>query len=302
MKRKAAESSSFDLFLDTVCNAFGGIVFLAILLALLIQTRQIVKSDDPPAQQPTSADEMRKLVSQLDELTAKHATLAVTLDGIPEPVSQVLGGEFEAFTAQMDEIEEQLKDLNRKNTTAVVNLSEQLKANETLKSDSISSSESLAQAKQKLNDLQTEYRQTVESARQTLTLPRTRVSSSASVLMLFDGGEVYLAYQPKLFSSDFNTDHVTTRESIDGRIEVRPVPGAGWKIDQTDGMSKVRSLIAETAQAGNIITLAIWPSAYGSFTEIREEMIRSGVPYRLWVRDENEVLSVSLGAGAATTQ
>lgn len=302
MKRETSESSSFDLFLDTVCNAFGGIVFLAILLALLIQTRQVVKSDDPNPQQPTSADEMRKLVSQLDELTAMHATLAVTLDGIPEPVSEAFGEDYQALSKQIDEIEQQLKDLNRRNASAVVKLSEQIKANETVKSDSISSSALLAQAKQKLSDLQMEYRQSVESKRETLRLPRTRDSNAASVLMLFDGGEVYLAYQPKLYSSDFNTNHVTTRELNDGQIEVRPVPGAGWKINEPVGMSKVRSLIAETARDGNIITLAIWPSAYGSFTEIREEMIRSGVPYQLWVRDENEVLSVSFGAGAATTQ
>ncbi|HBJ36005.1 MAG TPA: hypothetical protein DDZ51_14905 [Planctomycetaceae bacterium] len=302
MKRKPSESSSFDLFLDTVCNAFGGIVFLAILLALLIQTRQVVKSDDPTPQQPTSADEMRKLVSQLDDLTAKHATLAVTLDEIPDPVSESLGGEFEVLTNQIDEIEQQLKELSRENTRAVGKLSEQIKANETQKSNAISSSETLAQAKQKLIEMETQYVQAVQSKQQTLTLPRTRDSNAASILVLLDGGMVYLAHEPALYDVGFNTDHVTTRDLSNGQIEIRPVPGAGWRIDEPNGMSKVRSLISKTSRSGNIITLAIWPSDYGSFTEIREEMIRSGVPYQLWVQDENEVLSVSLGSGAARIQ
>lgn len=302
MKRESSESSSFDLFLDTVCNAFGGIVFLAILLALLIQTRQVVKSDAPSPQQPTSADEMRKLVSQLDDLTAKHKTLAVTLDGIPEPASEAFGGEFQVLASQIDEIELQIKELSRENARAVVELSEQIKANEILKSNAASSSEALAQAKQKLIELEMQYVQDVQSKQQTLTLPRTRDSNAASLLVLLDGGILYLAYEPTLYGFGFNDDHVTTRKLSSGQIEIRPVPGAGWKIDGSSGMSKVRSLISNASRSGNIITLAIWPSDYGSFSEIREEMIRSGVPYQLWVQDENEILSVSLGSGAAKIQ
>ncbi len=38
-RRKRETPSSLELFLDTICNTFGGIVFLAILLSIIVQNR-----------------------------------------------------------------------------------------------------------------------------------------------------------------------------------------------------------------------------------------------------------------------
>ncbi len=38
---RKTEQSSFDLFLDTICNAFGGIMFIAILVSILLQMKGV---------------------------------------------------------------------------------------------------------------------------------------------------------------------------------------------------------------------------------------------------------------------
>jgi len=38
-RRQRVQTSSLDLFLDTICNAFGGIMFISILISILIQMR-----------------------------------------------------------------------------------------------------------------------------------------------------------------------------------------------------------------------------------------------------------------------
>ena len=44
MRKKGEDDSSLDLLLDTMCNTFGGIVFITILVALITNnTTKVIK-------------------------------------------------------------------------------------------------------------------------------------------------------------------------------------------------------------------------------------------------------------------
>ena len=43
MSRRHAEESSLDLLLDAMCNTFGGVMFIAILLTVMISIRGLEK-------------------------------------------------------------------------------------------------------------------------------------------------------------------------------------------------------------------------------------------------------------------
>jgi hypothetical protein len=302
MSRKAEEASSFDLFLDTVCNAFGGIVFLAILMALLIQTRSVVRSNERATDQAVSSDEMRDLLGQLDRLSAEHASLSVTLQGIPLTKGESDGGEFDALMGQVAKLEGELSAANQANAKSVQELTRKVKSNQTSSAKAQALVNELAEAKKKVSEKTLEYSQTIESKQQTLTLPVARTSNASSVLALFDRGKIYLAITPSLYGPEFNSDHIDKQEVGGGGIEIRPRPGAGWSIDSPDGQQRIRSLIVDASRNGNIFTLAIWPSAYGAFDELREQLIQLNMPYQLWLQDEDEVLTVTPGSGAATIQ
>jgi hypothetical protein len=212
------------------------------------------------------------------------------------------GGEFDALIGQVGKLQGELSVANQANANSVQELTRKVKSNQTASEKAQALVTDLAEAKRKVSEKMLEYSQTIESKQQTLTLPVARTSNASSVLALFDRGKVYLAITPSLYGPEFNSDHIDKQEDGAGGIEIRPRPGAGWSIDSPDGQQKIRSLIVDASRNGNIFTLAIWPSAYGEFDELREQLIRLNVPYQLWLQDEDEVLTVTPGAGAATIQ
>ncbi len=66
-RRQRDDSDSFDLFLDTICNTFGGNVFLAILVALLAKVRSGTDSPDGPP--PASPAAVRAAELKLQQIT-----------------------------------------------------------------------------------------------------------------------------------------------------------------------------------------------------------------------------------------
>lgn len=302
MKRDTNEVSSFDLFLDTICNTFGGIVFLAILLALMIQTRAVVKMEYASSEQPPTPDEIRQLTSRLDSLASAHASLAATLENTPETFGVADDQEYRQKIELLNQLNAEIAEVTQQNAKASRLLAEQLVENAALQAANEKLPDELAETRKELVKRQTQYLVAMESKQQTLRLPKTRSSSAASMLLLFKGNRVYVAHRPSLFRGGFNADHVTTKTLILGGTEIRPVAGAGWPIDDAEGLRQIHQIVQEAADQGLILTTAVWPDSYARFSGLREKMIKATVPYQLWLQDEDSVLTVVPGSGSSRIQ
>ena len=72
-RRKNEDESSLDLLLDTMCNTFGGVMFIAIALAVMSffipkQTKDENKDNQCKEQQATLADELLQQQTKIEEL------------------------------------------------------------------------------------------------------------------------------------------------------------------------------------------------------------------------------------------
>jgi|GEM_PF-3001374 len=88
MRKRRANKSSLELFLDTICNVFGGIVLIAILLAIQVRhTEGTIKI--PEALSPEKIAEAQQ---ELDQISADIETLRVLFETtsatLPRPVTQ----------------------------------------------------------------------------------------------------------------------------------------------------------------------------------------------------------------------
>lgn len=76
MKKRRSAPSSFELFLDTICNVFGGIVFIAMLIAIQIRQPEGIllpmKSSSP--------EKIAEMRQELDKLSADIALSEVLLE------------------------------------------------------------------------------------------------------------------------------------------------------------------------------------------------------------------------------
>ena len=85
MKKQRNTNASLDLFLDTICNVFGGVIFIALLIVILVQ--QTVGTIKLP--EGASPEEIANLWQELDQISSDIAISRVEIealrDGMPKP-------------------------------------------------------------------------------------------------------------------------------------------------------------------------------------------------------------------------
>ena len=63
-RRRTRKQDSLELLLDTICNTFGGVLFIAILVVMLLQQTGGAPAIPSPA--PVSPVELQSLASQME--------------------------------------------------------------------------------------------------------------------------------------------------------------------------------------------------------------------------------------------
>lgn len=294
-------TESFDLFLDTICNTFGGIVFLAILLAVMVQSRSVVKSIDQNDRHATP-EQVREATSRLAAARATLEQLETTLAGMPSTKSGVDDSQFIALTSEKETLDQQLSELLKSETQAAQTLAarvektaEQRQANEAVPL-------ALDEARRASSEASADFKQLVDNKQQTLRLPKVQRASQASVLVLVQADTMYLAKVPALFGQGFNDAQVDASSQPGGGIQVLPKIGTGWDLATSTGQAESLTTIRNAAGQGHSITVAIWADSFKRFGQIRDTLAAEGVMYDLWPQSDGEVLMVFLGGGQTSVQ
>lgn len=89
--------SSFDLFLDTVCNTFGGVLFIAILLAVMIRQVQIISSEQQSPSPKEVAALQEELATLCYDIELSQQLLRTLQKTIPQPQSEIERKRYEQY-------------------------------------------------------------------------------------------------------------------------------------------------------------------------------------------------------------
>tara|TARA_R110002073_G_scaffold73085_7_gene178791 strand:+ start:8101 stop:9006 length:906 start_codon:yes stop_codon:yes gene_type:complete len=294
-------TSSFDLFLDTICNTFGGIVFLAILLAIMIQNQSIVKSVDSDGEH-ASPEHVRNVMAQLVDLSAQYEQLQMSLSALPQSTSVVDDTELQLLVEKQSQLKAQLDASVKAETEASRLLVQTLESNAERRRENEKIPRQLDEAKKTLAKARSDYMSIAETKQQTLRLPKVRSSSMASVLMLVQNESLYLAKTPALFGQGFNSTQVTTTSTDNAGIQIHPIRSMGWDFAGPKAENEFHKIIRNAKSQSYSVTIAIWPDSYHRFSKLREIMINEGVLYQLWPQTTGETLTIFLGGGTSNVQ
>ena len=285
MKRRRDQTDSLELFLDTICNTFGGIIFLAILVAILSQTRGMMNQDNPDADHALTPAEVRQLKQRLADAQSRVERLSLASEGFSqEPVTpeamqfiqnrnQVLELQraIDSLSGQIPDLEKQIKLLNESNADLEVELREVPVELVALKDD-------VAKQRAEISDV-------IQQKQTLLKLPRETNTSQSSALALLKGGFIYWAGEYDSLSGSFDGPHVTVKKGILG-MEVVPTNGRGITADS----SEFQRLVAQAESSRKIITLATWPDSFGTFQKAKPVLLNESVKYQLWVQTTDALI------------
>lgn len=227
-RRVPAPKDSLDLLLDTMCNAFGGIVLMAILVALLIQDTRTGTTPSAPARH--EAAEVARKARELDNLNAEIASLEERREANRELITLVRRrNELEAAAAERRasgnlsnaQLNKRIGDLLGEKSAALDQLGRASASLAMVKTELLERQAELGKIDDRLGDF-------VASRVAETRPPELRDSSGMQFNFILRYGEIYPVVHMKINGAGEFEDISDNNESISWRgSQTFPVKGRG---------------------------------------------------------------------------
>ena len=283
MKRRATlEFDSLELLLDTICNTFGGILFLAVLVIILVhrtgeslQRAAVAKLDRKAASSKSQDLDQRQ--SELRSLERALNEYRTTLTGLKteEAAAQAhrvleLREEVAALTADRVKYLQQFASLNN-----------QLEGDEQ-KRERVRSS--LALAKKDEQSLEEKLDRERKNRTRTTSLPILRQTDKREFPLILRFGHLYVPFTAEsgLVTRKSNLSEFVVLDDKGPVIRATPKPYAGLPIDDGDELpNSVRRKLNSLDHGTVYLAIGVWEDSFEEFQLLKEIIVKLGFEYRL---------------------
>lgn len=285
---------SLDLLLDTICNTFGGVLFISMLVVILLnmssestttvtvpeQSRQeMLNARASLVESSAELERLRRAASERQSITQKFAN--------PEIAVQL------AELQQMTSLNQTIRQSRDQLLSSLVNTQEAI-------NDAVSQAEQLKQAQQQLSaaltSLEAQVQEEISLRTRTAKLPKQRVTQKKPVSFLMKNGKLYAHAKSDGNGKVAGQNASEVKELTDGnKIYVEPVASAGLAIDtETEELSAIKSKINQFNKEDYFLTIVVWPDSFQEFLVVKQAIVRSEYEYQLipWPGDEKLYVGV----------
>jgi hypothetical protein len=307
-RRRHTYDSSLELLLDTICNTFGGILFLAILVSMLLRTTKDRDEAELQAAGPSRAMSRAELIrveAGLRDASERVEQLKKSIELSGDLSESLATPEIRSGLKMMDagalkvlELQGKEGDLLSRLATAQAMTAEALSAVAQQSTDLDDAKKAFDEAKrtyaeeedkkQSLRDraaslLEQETRSTevVASGK----APRERSTAKVEWPLLIRYGRVYQLYRLSGGNRFVNTDHFDIQtgfvsDSAHARL------GAGLDASGPDLAGELSLLLKDTPASNCYIAIVVFPDSFDAFQRVKTQLVRRGYEYRIIPTDE----------------
>lgn len=281
-RRMTEPGDSLELLLDTICNAFGGILFLTILLTMLLRLSHPKR--EQPAVPESARQEMDDLGSQLEialsELESLERSLAVQAETRARFVDADLEERYRALERQRQtqhDLERSVLEANRATAREQQQIDETAAKAEAL-------DHKLEQTKTSVNAAEKKLDAERQKRTQSVVPPHTRTSRKHELGFVVRYGRVYLERRWDHFhlTSEPNLDDFAVLGEADGFLCITPKPYKGLPIEDSAAfVSQFQSLLSTYHANEWHICLSVWEDSFEKFLVIKKILLARGYEVRL---------------------
>jgi len=283
-RRSFTPSDSLDMLLDTMCNTFGGIILIALLISLLAR-------DEPTPSTPTesgvSADQRRQdylqAVQHHEQLEREYAKAAPTL-ALLEQVAK-LREQVELATATHADVQKNAAEWERK-------VREAQEAKRRLVSQLSDLNRHIEVATEDLTNVVT------KKAGEIRVPMRRKASGQMSWNVVVKGGRLFpvetmVQGQMQLNRSLFNITQVPPFGT-----DLEPIPDRGIQIK--GNIEAFRRLLMSVSPKRYVVMFPLYGDSFSDFPALRDMVVEKGFGYDVLLLAPGERLVAGPGGGAAT--
>lgn len=291
-RRNAEQSDSLELLLDTICNTFGGIVFMAILISLLTtdSARSVVDPEGISGfkLQKLDAEELLQ-AAQADAKSADATVLAMaasmnldaqSIVAVLEPArAAVLDAPDDLLGQQIVQTDQQIAHANE-------NLAQ--------------AEEDLAKSEQQLAKAEADARAAMLMARRPLRMPRSRETEKQQAIIYVSENRMWYGLYTDVNMKDaplFQSAILTLDERIGPDNLRRVSPGVAIKSAKAASDTLI-PLLARTDRETVYLAFAVWEDSHDAYRFLRDEALSHGFGYTVFLMGEQG----RIGFGGSSVQ
>jgi hypothetical protein len=284
--RRKTPPDSLYLLLDTLCNAFGGIILLAVLVVLLTskeKSQSATKSDSQEMLQrrlvlaQTNLKQSLQLSASLhtkanDDRWKQQIALLSTRKELQDAIQQVRDtvaqNSKELDTASAADPAERLKFLNAELATAQAR---KLEAENSL----AAAKENIKRLEQRLADMEQQVTAKLNELERPLRLPKEHDTGKQVVWLIARYGHIYPCRNADLSRNETDINWTT---ELDTEI-AEPIPGRG--IDPIQNPSALSNYFGLQSGEDIYIAFNVFEDSFPAFIQAKQIAIRNGLAYGL---------------------
>ncbi len=305
--RHTKPADSLELLLDTMCNLFGGIVLLAVLVTLLAKQEKRTEIDASSdsremlhkriARVEAEQDTLRR---EQDELEAKSAAnpaneslrmvserkhLMRRLEALRE---QLLAGQAQTTNGTSKDPAQRLRQLQAEKDTAELHRSKLANSLATI-------GEAQKQSLHRENDIKRQLSAISDKQIQLLRLPQERETTKEAFWILVKHGHLYPL---RNLSGDRNVASITWREGSDS---VLPIPMPGQGIDPIQSPSALLRIV-QSIPLTKYVAYVVWEDSFATFNAAKQLTIAAKREYGWDPQKQDETVSFSAKGSRPSAQ
>lgn len=282
-RRSAAKQDSLDLLLDTICNTFGGVLFIAILVVLLLQqTGKKVAIVDSPS---IPAEQIHALNIQLSELNAELTQLRANQDAQNQIIEQFGNEEIQALLKQRQALIDQLNELQSKLDGILSKNADTAVRVASMEAESEQLEREFETATSEKETIEEDIKKNRESRTQEVRMPLVKsAADKAEIGFILQYDRLYLWHE---YDSSNNRVGLNTNDFVvvgdeDGVLITKPSPTGGIKLDgSASSQDAIRKMIRRFRPSEHVLVAIVRPDSFAHFQRFRDISLELGFNYRL---------------------
>jgi hypothetical protein len=284
-RKRNQTDDSFDLFLDTITNTFGGVLLITLLIVLLIKDNTLSSEN---RHQSAPEDDLLVVESQIEALLAQKQSLAANLQ-----VQQTLIQNFENKDTALlsQQLADQLSELSQLEQAAA-KLSMQTKAiaqsNQGLEAEQQTLEQNLANKTAEYEKLSKQLQAEITARTQTMPLPKENRTNKREVPILLVNNQLHIlnsnrsgtGFTPN--TQHFENSSAGQADFVFAGNALKAIAGKGIPAGSDEWVKEMGQYSSERV----FLTFVVRSNSFDSFGKIRDLCVNQGFEYRILPTDD----------------
>jgi transposase len=270
---------NLGLLLDAICNTFGAVLLIAILVAIILNTS--VKNVLPTEEEIKRARQLRSIEIKLVTLESEKQSL-IHIINLPTPTgpSDINDIETIRLTAKLSALRKNIKDndkvLKQKAAIRVAGIKQRREF--FLKQKSLT--EDLAKIQ---DELEIEQKKRTKPA--TFPLLSSDFQKASQVILLVRYDRLYLSHRTTRAGRVVNLEHMFINKLPNGDTEARAKPNAGIDLQSPNAEKKVELVLKDYNPGLHSFGVLFGPESHESYDKIASILKKNNFYFFPWPID-----------------